>query len=448
MPRNKASATSSTLGRDDNTPSKLSNCWDSEYDAIPQGAASGLLSAMKRKSKNSALRHQPSTSFRAARDLDPCNYTPASQLSVPGSNKDNVTEENGESDSSDPNSLFISSKARRRSGNVGSTSKSQAVAIGRLSTVAASTGNTGTIFAGSKRKREEEPTEPGKEIARYHDEANRRNISPKFLFPGERQSLGVLTQKSWLQKRKPTMQISGLQHGSPSRTFSFVSPLFNVNNDDMSVTDRKRFFIYTPTDAMKEAMQTHVSNIHRLFPPTRGISDCMLHPNPGGLLKNGKYNQVIACNYQWRDATGIHAIGVNFGIVALIVNSYLTAAQKVGFIEDAWHLSHLCGNWICCNWRHHTVEPGPINIGRNACFNSSEPCQHDPPCMKDKKITLNLPASPATPGAVQAVTELSMDLEAEEAQRKFEEAQKKLEEASEEESIISEYSDEESLEEN
>ena len=437
---------SSTSQQGSNTPSKLSNCWSSERDAISWGAASGLLNAMKRKSNNAKLRHQPSTSFGAARDIDPCNYTPASQLSVPRGNRDDVTEEDGESDSSDPNSVFIGSKARCRSSNVGSTSNSQAVAIGRHSTVSASTGNTGTIFAGSKRKREEELTELGKDIARYHDEANRRNISPKFLFPAERQSLGVLTQKSWQHKKKPTIQISGLQHGSPSRTFSFVSPLFNVNNDDMSVIDRKRFFIYTPTDAMKEAMQTHVSNVHKLFPPTRGISDCMFHPNPGGLLKNGKYNQVITCNYQWRDVTGIHAIGVNFGIVALIINSYLTAAQKVGFIEDAWHLSHLCGNWICCNWRHHTVEPGPVNVGRNACFNSSEPCQHDPPCMKDKKIALNLPTSPATPGTVQATTELSMDIEAEEAQRKFEEAQKKLEEANEEESMVHESNDEESLE--
>ena len=418
MLRNNASKMSSTSRQGSDAPSKLSSCWSSEYDAIPRGAASGLLNAMKRKSKTAKPRYQPSTSFGTTRDLDPCNHTPASPLSVPGSNREDVTEEE-ESDSSDLNSMFIGSRAEYRSSNIGPTSKPQASAKGRLSTVAVSTGDTGTIFAGSKRKREEELTEPRKEIARYHDEANRRNISPKFLFPAERQSLGVLTQKSWLHKKKPTMQIAGLQHGSPSRTFSFVSPLFNVNNDDMSVVDRKRFFIYTPTDAMKEAMQTHVSNIHRLFPPTRGISDCMLHPNPGGLLKNGKYKQVIACNYQWKDATGIHAIGVNFGIVALIVNSSLTAAQKVGFIEDAWHLSHLCGNWICCNWRHHTVEPGPINVGRNACFDSSEPCQHDPPCMKDKKIALNLPTSPAAPGPVQAATELSMDIEAEEAQRKF-----------------------------
>lgn len=135
----------------------------------------------------------------------------------------------------------------------------------------------------------------------------------------------------------------------------------------------------------------------------------MLHPNPGGLLRSGNYNQVIACRYQWKDATGLHFIRVNFGIVALIINSHLTTAQKEGFIQDAWHLSHLCGNWICCNWRHHTVEPGPVNIGRNACFNSSEPCRHNPPCLKHKKVVLNLPTSPLTPS--KAIAEYTMDIE-------------------------------------
>ena len=55
---------------------------------------------------------------------------------------------------------------------------------------------------------------------------------------------------------------------------------------------------------------------------------------------------------------------MNYGIIALLVNKGMSARQKEGWIEEAWHLSHLCGNWICCNWRHHTVEDGPTNCSR------------------------------------------------------------------------------------
>jgi len=390
------------LGEVHNTPSKKRVSRSAETRAIQDRTMSGLINAMKRK-KHATPPTQPRRSSGAAADLDPFRYAPSSEPSTQSSDKDSVYDEDQDGDSDASSPVIGRRRTKRRCSNLGPNRKTRSV----------NKSNAKTGGVSSKRKREEEPIEPEKKYATYHDEAKRRNIAPKILYEAERQSLGVISKKPWLYTPKPQIHISGLQYGSPGRSISFSFPVSQVINDELSVKERKRFFIYTPTDAIKEAMRTHVSNVHQLFPPYRGIGDCMLHPNPRGLLKNGKYNQTIVCNYQWKDASGIHTIGVNFGIVALIVNHHLTSAQKEGFIQDAWHLSHLCGNWICCNWRHHTVEPGPVNIGRNACFNSSDPCKHDPRCMKDKKVALNLPTSPATPRSSQALAELSMNIEGE-----------------------------------
>jgi hypothetical protein len=66
----------------------------------------------------------------------------------------------------------------------------------------------------------------------------------------------------------------------------------------------------------------------------------------------------------------------------------MTKQQKDGFINNQWHLSHLCGNWTCLNPGHTTVEPGSINIKRNNCFSHRSGCPHDPKCIKEKKVPL------------------------------------------------------------
>ena len=66
----------------------------------------------------------------------------------------------------------------------------------------------------------------------------------------------------------------------------------------------------------------------------------------------------------------------------------MTEGQRLGYINEAWHLSHLCGNWTCCNWKHFTVEPGVVNVGRNSCFMYAGGCNHEPRCMKHLKRLL------------------------------------------------------------
>lgn len=63
--------------------------------------------------------------------------------------------------------------------------------------------------------------------------------------------------------------------------------------------------------------------------------------------------------------------------------------QQYGWAYRGWDLSHLCGNWTCCNWRHVVLEPHVINMDRNKCFfNMNVQCRHIPACMVDLKKPL------------------------------------------------------------
>lgn len=158
--------------------------------------------------------------------------------------------------------------------------------------------------------------------------------------------------------------------------------------DSMTIVERKHFFIYTPTEGMKAAAKKSFSDIYQLLDMSGSNDDCRLHPTPPHF--NGKAAGTISFGFSWRDDHGPHRLTANWGIIALAVRQQLTDAQEDGFINESWQLSHLCGNWTCCNWRHFTVESGHINRNRNGCFNSSAKCTHNPPCMKEKKRQLLL----------------------------------------------------------
>lgn len=159
-----------------------------------------------------------------------------------------------------------------------------------------------------------------------------------------------------------------------------------LKTDSMTIVERKHFFIYTPTEGMKATAKKHFSDIYQLLDTSGSNDDCRLHPTPPQF--NGRAAGTISFGLNWRDEYGSHKLAVNWGIIALVVRQQLTDAQMDGFINRSWQLSHLCGNWTCCNWRHFTVESGTINRSRNGCFNSPARCTHIPPCMKEKKRQL------------------------------------------------------------
>ncbi|MCJ1405121.1 hypothetical protein MMC11_008347 [Xylographa trunciseda] len=170
-----------------------------------------------------------------------------------------------------------------------------------------------------------------------------------------------------------------------------------VPKDNLSVKDRKRFFIETPTAALAGAMTKWVSETYEILDPQRSDTECWLHPKPPPPRRQtGRAYGSIPKRFHWKDENSSHTLSVNFGVVALVVESSLTEAQMRGYINEGWHLSHLCGNWTCCNWRHFTVEAGSINIRRNSCFMHRYGCTHNPPCMKHLKRRLTFATSPSS----------------------------------------------------
>ena len=230
-------------------------------------------------------------------------------------------------------------------------------------------------------------TQPDEKVSAAAKQSEQKAIG--VVVPSNQSSQASSSQTS--QADKPTnlshelpVQYSSerVDEGAPSETFKQPR---KAPKDTMTLSDRKRCLIYTPDDSMKVNMKKHVYNLYRFFNNSPNDQDCWLHPAPPPARKNGCPVGTISCHIVWEDSSGKHKLCVNVGILALLIKHHLTKEQIDGYVNHSWHLSHLCGNWTCCNWRHLTVESGPINVSRNPCFSRATHCLHDPPCMRDRK---------------------------------------------------------------
>ncbi|TGO61432.1 hypothetical protein BCON_0027g00180 [Botryotinia convoluta] len=164
--------------------------------------------------------------------------------------------------------------------------------------------------------------------------------------------------------------------------------------------ERKRIIVSSTRRPphVKKSMQIWLESTNRLLDPFREDSECWFHPAPPPprITPIGTWRACgnIQKAFSWQDRNGKHSLTLNFGIVSKILFHTMTKRQKDGFINKKWHLSHLCGNWICLNPNHTTVEPGTVNISRNSCFSHRGGCSHEPKCMKEKKANLSAKGIP------------------------------------------------------
>ena len=193
--------------------------------------------------------------------------------------------------------------------------------------------------------------------------------------------------------KKSSLDIRHIWHESPTNHTTDESTDRNrrrntraLETESMTIVERKRFFLYTPTEGIQGTSKKYFSNMYQILDMSGSNEECRLHPTPPYL--NDKAAGKISFIFNWRLEYRSHKLSVDWGIIALLVCQQLTAAQMDGFANKSWHLSHLCGNWTCCNWRHFTVESGPDNQSRNGCFKSPAKCTHNPSCMKEKKRQL------------------------------------------------------------
>lgn len=229
---------------------------------------------------------------------------------------------------------------------------------------------------------------------------------------------------------KPRFPASSLPTPSPEKQTSYIEYINNhhrassfistsstqqkLPTNKLSVRERKRIVCsFGGNSVLTTAMRLWIRNTHRLLNPFREDDDCWLHPSPprGRLSMAGSFRPHgrLQKTFIWHSGSGRHSLVLNYGIVSKLVYHTMNKQQLDGFINKQWHLSHLCGNWICVNPKHTTVEPGNVNISRNTCFSHRCGCPHNPPCLKEKKIALNADGKPIDHNASIATYEVVAD---------------------------------------
>jgi len=151
----------------------------------------------------------------------------------------------------------------------------------------------------------------------------------------------------------------------------------------IGLIDRKRFFFLEPSINRYEVSRAFERCLENLWNEVgwhnvEGAewNKCWHHPKP---TYPGKIHTKLAV----RDHGGrLYALSLHVGVVPLFMRKRLTPEMINGYVYKSWHLSHLCGNWTCCNPMHHTIESGTINQSRKKCHNGSIVlCPHKPRCL-------------------------------------------------------------------
>lgn len=123
-------------------------------------------------------------------------------------------------------------------------------------------------------------------------------------------------------------------------------------------------------------------------------ANCWIHSNLGSHRSRRSINVQVPFKHQSK----LHRVSLPYGVIAMLMKGVISEDMVQGLLQkQSWHLSHLCGNWTCCNWIHMTIEPSRINHERNACLNDQTagrydvPCSHEPMCRSwDRRISAEL----------------------------------------------------------
>lgn len=195
-------------------------------------------------------------------------------------------------------------------------------------------------------------------------------------------------EDSYQPSRSPSVICDGcLSDEVPAKVelkHQIVSLKHRMNAGQISTTDRKRAFVYDPTPELVLSMKQYIEKTYSMFHKDLDEDDCWLHPSPPAPQSNRGTEGNIQHKFRWTDGDVDYALAVNFGIILLLVQNRLTAVQKEGYVTEGWRVNRTCGNWTCCNWHHLAMETMDMLSRRRSCFGSSEPCRHNPPCLRDK----------------------------------------------------------------
>lgn len=143
--------------------------------------------------------------------------------------------------------------------------------------------------------------------------------------------------------------------------------------------------------AMRKYVRRIEKNIHY-----RGLGGCQINED----VRWG-HRRVMAQHIPVQIDGKCRSVRTSYGIIKMFLEGLLTENMIKGLYGDldpngkAWHLSHRCGNWNCCDTSHMVVEAGPTNTGRNKCLAKCNRrktvyaravCTHQPPCLPDFQL--------------------------------------------------------------
>ena len=161
------------------------------------------------------------------------------------------------------------------------------------------------------------------------------STSDPYLDPYSDPLHGTISQRSTLLEDANTIPVQ-FNPAVPEKT--------KAPRDSMSLVDRKRYLIKTPSEDLIMSMKTWVNTTYALLPVSRIDKECWLHPQPPPPDRNGRATGRISRAYSWRDAHGLHKVDVNFGVIALFVKDLLTDEDKRGYYRKNYHLRYPSGH--------------------------------------------------------------------------------------------------------
>ncbi|PSN70360.1 hypothetical protein BS50DRAFT_585794 [Corynespora cassiicola Philippines] len=145
---------------------------------------------------------------------------------------------------------------------------------------------------------------------------------------------------------------------------------------ELSVEERKKLFYYSYWESEREHLEGILHGYYLHINANREPDQCWLYTYKF-------YNKCcLGTNVPFKHHGKGETVYVHITVIAKLLEGLLTSAEKDGLVNQSYHASHLCGNWMCLNPRHVKAEPGGTNQERKSCFNHPcRSCFHEPACM-------------------------------------------------------------------
>lgn len=228
-------------------------------------------------------------------------------------------------------------------------------------------------------------------LAHEDTSSNRTStMSTSQPMPAER----TASRKLLAASKDPVLQLH--TEGTGSHTQS--PPQIWVTSTTWSHKDKLRmFFADPPAASVARLQQTMKDKSYGFAGFENGLSPEQCWLDEDALRRSN--NRTLRVRVPYRHDGRCQSFNVAYGVVALFLERGLTEGEVLGLTDKPpMQLSHLCGNWHCCNPKHMVIESGRDNRSRNrnTCLTDKGKmkcgegvtlhCPHWPECMVKHRL--------------------------------------------------------------